>query len=85
MIPIYITKLGFIIQKTDINTQRFDGLALIIYEMVLTSFSVYNKLEKIWFLEETFLFVDTSIRIILKMIFFTFSNLDMQFIEKEFK
>lgn len=47
MIPIYIIKLGFIIQKTDINTQRFDGWALIIYKMVLTSFSVYNKLEKI--------------------------------------
>ncbi len=51
--------------------------------MILTGFLVQNKLRKVWFFEETFLLVDTSIKMILSMFFLTFSNTDMQFVEKK--
>lgn len=47
IILTYIIKLIFITQKTDVNTQKFDSLALINFRIVLAGFSVQNKLEKV--------------------------------------
>ena len=51
--------------------------------MVIAGFSVQNRLGKIQFFERTFLLADTSMEVILGMLFLTFSNVDIQFAEKE--
>ncbi len=51
--------------------------------MVLISFPVQDKLEKVRFFEKTFLLVDTGMEVVLGILFFTLSNVDVQFIEKE--
>ena len=44
------------------------------FEMVLASFQVEDKLRRPWFFQETFLLADLSIEIVLKMPFLTLSN-----------
>ena len=42
-----------------------------------------DKLGRIWFFQETFLLADISTGVVLGMPFLTFSNADVQFVEKE--
>ena len=51
--------------------------------MVLASFQMEDKLERIWFFQETFLLADINMEVVLGMPFLTFSNADIQFVEKE--
>ena len=51
--------------------------------MVIAGFSLQDKLRKVWFFQETFLVVDTRMKIVLEMLFLTFSNADIQFAERE--
>ena len=44
---IYIAKLGFFIEKTNISAQKIDCSLLIIYKIVLTGFLNLNKLGKV--------------------------------------
>lgn len=83
MTPAYVVKLGLVIQKTDNDVQKIDGLPLVIYEMLLVGFSVQNKLKKIQFFEETFMLADTNMEVILGMSFLIFSNANMQLVKKE--
>lgn len=77
MTPIYVAKLGFITQKTDMGAQKIDSSPLVIYEMALIGFSVQNKLENIWFFEETFMLAYTSLDLILRIPFLSFLDADM--------
>ena len=45
--PTYAAKLGLVIRKTDVSTQKIDGSALKIYGMVIAGFSVQDRLGKI--------------------------------------
>ena len=83
MTSTFAAKLGLVIQKTDINAQKINGLSLVTYKMVLVGFSVQDKLKKIWFFEEIFLLADTSMEVVLGMSFLIFSNVNMQFRKKE--
>ena len=83
MTPAYAAKLSLVTWKTDIGIQKIDGSFLVTYEIVLTSFSVQNKLEKIRFFEKTFLLADTSIEVVLGMFSFIFSNANIQFVKKK--
>lgn len=74
MIPTFALKFDLPIQKTNIDTQNIDDLALQIYKMTTTRFLVYNKLDRVWFFEKTFLLANTSIKMILEMLFLFFSN-----------
>ena len=51
--------------------------------MIIADFQVIHNFSKIWFLEEIFLLADTSIKVILRMLFLTFNNVNIQFGEKE--
>ena len=51
--------------------------------MVLASFQVEDKLERARFFQESFLLIDTSVKVMLGMPFLTFSNANIQFAEKE--
>ena len=77
MTPTFTAKLSFVTHKTDAGAQKINGLPLVTYGMVLASFSVQDKLEKIWFFRETFLLADTSMEVVLGMLFLTLSDAAM--------
>ena len=83
MTPAYAKKLGLQTQKTNVEAQKNDGSSLDTFEMVIAGFQVLDKQDRTRFFQETFLLANTIIKIILGMLFFTVSNTDIQFAEKE--
>lgn len=61
----YAAKLGFKDRLTNVDAQKIDGSILKMFEIVLVSFQVENKLCKVRFFQETFLLANTSIDMIL--------------------
>ena len=51
--------------------------------MVITGFQVQDKSERARFLQKTFLVVDTSIKVVLRISFLTLSNADICFFDRE--
>ena len=51
--------------------------------MVISGFQIEAKLGRARFFQESFLLAETNIEVVLGMPFFTFSNADIQFVEKE--
>lgn len=84
MTSAYIAKLGFTPRITNIGTQKIDGSVLETYGMVPAEFSIYNKLNKAWFLEETFLLTDINMKMVLRTSFLFLSNENLQFGTKKF-
>ena len=83
MISAYASRLGLRVYCINIVAQKIDGSTLKIFRMVLASFQVEDKLGRAWFFQETFLLADISAEVVLNMPFLTFSNADIQFVEKE--
>lgn len=79
MTPAYAAKLSFVIQKTNVGNQKIDGSALTTYGIVISGFSLHDKLKRGQFFEKTFLLADTSIKVVLGMLFFTLSDTDIRF------
>lgn len=79
MTSAYTIKLGLTIQKTSIGAQKIDGSLPKIYSMPSANFLHQDKLERVWFFEETFLLANTSIKKVLRILFFSFSNIDVKF------
>ena len=52
--------------------------------MVLASFQMKNKFRKAQFFQEMFLLANLSVKIVLEMRFFIFSNADISFAKREF-
>lgn len=69
--------LGFQVCQTNIKAQQIDSSTFKIFKMILASFQIENNLKRVWFFQQTFLLTDTSIEIILKMLFFILSNVDI--------
>lgn len=53
------------------------------FKIVIASFQMENKLEKALIFQKTFLLVDIIMYIVLEISFFTFSNANIQFVEKK--
>ncbi len=83
MTPANAVELGLTIWKTSVGAQKIDGLPLETYGMASTSFLLQDSLERIRFFKENFLLADTSIKVVLGMIFLAFSNANFQFSAKE--
>ena len=83
MTPAYAKQLGFQTRETDVGAEKIDGSLLADCGMVIAPFQVKNKLDRARFFQETFLLANTSMDVILKMPFLTFSNADIQFAERE--
>ncbi len=47
--------------------------------MILARFSLQDSLGRVWFFEKTFLLADTSMEVVLGMLFLALSNADFQF------
>ena len=79
----YISRLGLRVYRTNIGAQIIDSSTLETFGIVLASFQVEDKLRRIRFFQEIFLLADISTERVLDMFFLTFSNADIQFVEKE--
>ena len=74
MTSAYTKQLGLQTRKTNVWTEKIDDSLLRTYEIVIAIFQIRNKLGKVLFFQKTFLLTNTSIKILLKMLFLTFSN-----------
>ena len=83
MTPAYTAHLGLKVRVTNIGAQKINKSLLATYGMVIAAFQVVNKLDCSQFFQETFLLANISMKVVLGMPFFTFSNADVQFVEKE--
>lgn len=77
----YTIKLGFSNRKTSVGAQKIDSLLLETYCIVSASFSLLDDLERVWFFEKTFLLVNTSMKVVLKMLFLSLRNANIEFVE----
>lgn len=75
----YTSKLGLKFCPTNIKARQINGYILETLEIVLASFQVEDKLVQAHYFQETFLFTDTNIKIVLEMLFLVFNNINMLF------
>ena len=83
MTPAYAKQLGLQVRKTDVKAQKIDGSLLRTFKMVMAGFQVVDKLGRARFFQESFLLAETSMEVVLGMLFLAFSNANIQFAEKE--
>lgn len=67
-----------------IGAQKIDSSSLKTFGIVIDGFQVFNKLNREWFFQKTFLLAKTRIKVALIMFFLIFSNINIQFTKKEF-
>ncbi len=81
MTPAYAVELSLTTWKTSVGAEKIDDSLLETYNIASASFLLQNSLEKVWFFENTFLLVDTSMEVVLGMLFLSLSNVDIKFAE----
>ena len=65
--------------KTNVGAQKINGITLETYKMVVFTFSVLDKDSNERFFEESFLLADVKPNTVLRMIFLTMSNANIDF------
>lgn len=68
----------------DIDKQKIKSFFFKTYNIIKRIFSIPNKLSKIWFMKKRFLFINTSLEVVLKIFFLAFSNINILFDTKSF-
>ena len=79
----FAEKLGLVVQSTNIGAQKIDGTIFEIYRMVVAAFSVIDQANKVKFFKKTFLVVNISPDIVVKILFLSLSNANVDFPKKE--
>lgn len=77
MILIFVARLDLSTQPISISIYKANGFTLKTYNIVMTGFFIWDKYGIIRFFEETFLFTDTSIEVVLGISFLTLSSMDV--------
>ena len=77
MILGYASKLDLKVYPTNGGAQKINDSNLEMFEIVLASFQVEDKLKKARFFQELFLLADFSIKVVLRMPFLTFNNVNI--------
>ena len=79
MHPAFTEKLGFVVQTTNVGTQKIDRTILETYGMVIAAFSVTDQANRVRFFEKTFLIANVSPDVVFGMPFLTLSGADVDF------
>lgn len=79
MTPAYAAQISFAVRSINVGVEKIDGSPLKTYEMTIATFSVQDKLGWNRFFKETFLLTDTSMEVVLGMLFLSLSNADIDF------
>lgn len=83
MTSINAKKLGFAIRKVNNSVQNIDEIILVFYNMAITGFLLQDKYVKDCFFEKMFLLANKTMDVILRVLFFTLSNANVRFPNKE--
>ena len=83
--PTFTKQLGLPIQPIDVRAQKVNGTILDIYGIVVATFSVVNKINRVRFFEKTFLVANTSLEVVLRMLFLTLSDADIDFPDQKLR
>ena len=67
-------QLGLQVWRTDVGAQKIDGSLLWTFGMVIAGFQVKYKLGKVRLFQKSFLLAETSIEVVLGMLFLTLRN-----------
>lgn len=68
------SKLGLKICYTNVKAQKIGSFTLKLFEIILASFQIEKKLRKAYFFQKTFVLADISVKVVLGMLFPTFSK-----------
>ena len=83
MTPAFASKLGIKVCSTNVGGQKINGSTLQTFRMVLANFQVEDKLARAHFFQELFILADTTVEVVLDMLFLTLSNVDVLFLKQE--
>ena len=79
----FAKELDLPIRPTDVEIQKIDGTMLNTFGIIVVAFSVMHKTHRVRFLEKTFLIANVSPEVVLEMLFFTLSGIDINFLGQE--
>lgn len=83
--PSFARKLDLYACEINIGVQRIDGNKLEIFGIIIAFFLIKNKDKKSYFFEETFPLANISMNIALEILFFTLSNVRVNFTDLELR
>lgn len=83
IILVFTTRLDLKSRSTNIEAQKINISPLETRSMTFAKFLVLNIQKLVWFLEKTFLLINTSIKVILKISFLFLNNIDIKFEKPE--
>ena len=79
----FAQELGLFIRLIDVGVQKIDNTTLDTYEMVIITFSITDKANRVKFFEKIFLVANISLEIIFGMLFFTLNRANIDFFRLE--
>lgn len=82
MTPTYIPKQSITTQKTSVRAQKIDELLQKAYGKALAKFLLQNSRERVCFLQKTCLLTNTSMKIMLEVLFLSPYNVNVKFAKK---
>lgn len=65
---VYISKLGLKVYYTNIGAQKINNSTFEMFRIVLKSFQIEDKINRVWFFQVTFLLADINAKVILSML-----------------
>ena len=83
MHPAYATKLGLRAGKIDVGIQMINRSYLDTFGMVIADCSVKYKLRRVQFFQENFLLTNIGLQVVLRMLFLTFSKVNIRVAERK--
>ena len=84
MILVYTSILILKVWRIVVDAHKIDRSFFKTFGIIIASFQILVKLNRVWFFQKTFLLTDISIKVILKMLYLIFSNRNFQFADQEF-
>ena len=78
--PIFAKELDLLIRSTNIGVPKIDGIMLDNYKMVVAAFSMTDKINRVRFIEKTFLVASVSPDVVFRIFFFILSGADVDFL-----
>ncbi len=76
---VFVLKISLKTRKTNIRAQKIDNIILETYEIIVFTFSLFNKDKSIRIFEYIVLLVNIYLDIILEIVFLMISNANINF------
>lgn len=81
---IFDKELGLLINPTNVEAQKINGIILNTYGIIVAAFSMINKVYQIRNFKKIFLVANVSLKIVFRIFFLTLSNAYIDFLDWEF-